>query len=215
MPLPMVHLGIAVRLGEMKKEQPSGSFLLGSISPDAIHMRSGADRAAKRETHLQIGEDGLTERIQDFLVEQNSTQQHGRSFVAGYVAHLLTDELWITDVVRPLQKRIPTTLGESEQRKLYYQETDQIDFNLYNNKPWRASVWHHLQQTVAPELPPLLTAKEIAQWQSRTLRWFSELKEEPSIEPAYLTDELVHEFMDRAVLYVATSLDDWCSYAYL
>ena len=39
MPLPMVHLSVAVSLCEKDGRFPSPDFLLGSIAPDAIHMR--------------------------------------------------------------------------------------------------------------------------------------------------------------------------------
>lgn len=48
MPLPMVHLS------EMRGSNSSKEFLLDSIAPDAIHMRSDAGRTAKAETHLQM-----------------------------------------------------------------------------------------------------------------------------------------------------------------
>jgi hypothetical protein len=52
MPLPMVHLAIAVRAHELMGSEPTPAFLLGSIAPDAIHMRPNATRDDKRKTHL-------------------------------------------------------------------------------------------------------------------------------------------------------------------
>ncbi|MCB0127401.1 MAG: zinc dependent phospholipase C family protein [Caldilineaceae bacterium] len=215
MPLPMVHLGIAVQLGDVKGETLSSAFLLGSIAPDAIHMRPNADRVAKQMTHLRMAESDLPERLQAFLEERSSLPENEQSFAAGYVAHILTDALWVTEVVQPFHSQIPATMTKEERRTLYYQETDQVDFNLYHGAPWRETIWHQLKQASAPDLPPLLTAQEITLWQDRTLRWFAELKEEPGIQPMYLTDALVHGFIDRATAHVAAALDDWCSSNYL
>jgi hypothetical protein len=53
MPLPMVHLWVAVQMGEARGIWPSPEFLLGSIAPDAVHMRPGYERVHKRRSHLQ------------------------------------------------------------------------------------------------------------------------------------------------------------------
>lgn len=207
MPLPMVHLGVAVRLGEMRGSNPSKEFLLGSIAPDAIHTRPDAGRTAKAETHLQMLEEGLVARMGRFLNSQQSLDEQRQRFVTGYVAHILTDVLWNIEIIQPLREQISTTLGKDEWRKLYYQEADQVDFNLYNGAIWRQTVWAQLEQAAAPDLPPLLTAGEISLWQARTLRWFEELKEEPGVEPQHLTDEVVQAFMGRAAIHVASTLD--------
>jgi hypothetical protein len=43
-----------------------------------------------------------------------------------------------------------------------------------------------------------LTAEEIRQWRDRTLVWFEELKQEPMIEPVYITYRDVEAFIDQA-----------------
>ena len=53
MPLPMIHLAVAVGVHTLAGREPSAAFLLGSIAPDAIHMRDGADRSDKERTHLE------------------------------------------------------------------------------------------------------------------------------------------------------------------
>jgi len=57
MPLPMVHLAVAVRLYEAQGVLPPSGFLLGSLAPDAIHARPGTQRADKDVTHLLPGGD--------------------------------------------------------------------------------------------------------------------------------------------------------------
>jgi hypothetical protein len=63
MPLPMVHLAVAVRVHEVESRVPSSAFLLGSIAPDAIHMRPGTGRDDKRRVHLVDPHDPGHERI--------------------------------------------------------------------------------------------------------------------------------------------------------
>ncbi len=52
MPLPMVHLAVAVQLAARHDQFPSPAFLLGSLSPDAIHMRPDSVGDDKEKTHL-------------------------------------------------------------------------------------------------------------------------------------------------------------------
>jgi hypothetical protein len=64
--------------------------------------------------------------------------------------------------------------------------------------PWRAEVWSKLAAAQPRDFWPLLTAEEIGQWRDRTLFWFEELKEEPMIEPVYITYADVEAFIDQA-----------------
>jgi hypothetical protein len=146
-------------------------------------------------------------------------------FAAGYAAHILTDRLWNKRVIVPFRER-NAHLSREDQNALYYRETDQLDFNLYRRSPWRERVWQALQLAVAPDavLAPdvttapgaaasaaalLVTSDEVDQWRRRTLRWFTELKEEPGIVPGQITDEIVAEFVQEASAFVAERLAAW------
>ncbi len=207
MPLPMVHLAIAV---DLAAGTPAPAFLLGSLAPDAIHMRDGFEREAKRITHLNSPRDSdKHEQVQDLLARYEDASLPRRAFAAGYAAHLLTDRFWITEVVRPFQRLVPPAPDEAAYRQAYYQEVDQVDFNLYHHAPWRDQVWQRLAQAEASDFAPLLTRGEIDRWRERTLRWFTELKEEPGVQPWYLTDQVVGDFVGRAAVHVAGWFERW------
>jgi hypothetical protein len=53
----------------------------------------------------------------------------------------------------------------------------------------------------------LLAADEIGGWRDRTLRWFTELKDEPKIELVYYTDALVAASIDRSATVVCEALE--------
>lgn len=276
MPLPMVHLWVAVQMGEARGIWPSPEFLLGSIAPDAVHMRPGYERVHKRRSHLQDPRDTEEhDRVRAFVQEHavNSLSDGGEGdveardvagsgcarFAAGYAAHILTDRLWNKRVIVPFRER-NAHLSREDQNALYYRETDQLDFNLYRRSPWRERVWQALYLAVAPDevvapdaatapgaaasdavavpdattvpgtaasdavLAPdvttapgaaasaaalLVTSDEVDQWRRRTLRWFTELKEEPGIVPGQITDEIVAEFVQEASAFVAERLAAW------
>ena len=107
------------------------------------------------------------------------------------------------------RKRIPQGISAEERRILYYQETDQVDFNLYHQMRWRRQVWTKLVATQPKDFPPLLTGEEIKRWRDRTLRWFEELKEEPGIEPVHITDNDIQIFIDQAGEMVTRYFTAW------
>lgn len=52
MPLPLVHLAIAAQLCRQHNKPLAPAFLLGSLAPDAIHLRLGSTRTDKQATHF-------------------------------------------------------------------------------------------------------------------------------------------------------------------
>lgn len=208
MPLPMVHLAVAVRIHEMESRVPSPAFLLGSIAPDAIHMRSGTGRDDKRRVHLVDPHDPSHERIRALWAQHWRAGSESPDFAKGYATHLLTDRLWAETVFSPFREHIPQGLSDQERRSLYYRETDQIDFDLYHRVPWRAEVWRRLAAAEPVSFGSLLTAKEIELWRDRTLDWFEKLKQEPGIEPVYITYTDVYTFIDRAADLVGSCFAD-------
>jgi hypothetical protein len=203
----MVHLSIAVQLHALADRPLTPEFLLGSLAPDAIHMRASTNRADKDHVHLRISqasEPEALERIQ-VLMSQAVPKKNGTDpFVEGYAAHLLTDFLWVQAAVRPFAERLPPDTSHAERRAWYYRETDQVDFNLYHRVPWRQAVWDLLANASAPEFAPYLTAHEIHRWRQRTLDWFEKLKQEPGIVPQIITDQVVEDFIQDTAQRIQT-----------
>lgn len=131
------------------------------------------------------------------------------TFAAGYAAHILVDRLWIKTIMVPFRARLPAEMDDAARRTLYYQETDQIDCNLYQHMPWRGAVWESLGQVECPDFPPWLNANEIDSWRIRTLGWFEDASHEPHITPHYLTNNLVSKFIDTATQYLKTQFATW------
>ena len=108
MPHLTFHLSVARDLANLVRnpviDSDRGAFYLGCTGPD-MRILSRADRMSSHYFDL------------DCLEEQNATQSffavHGdlkdpakldgttAAFVAGYLTHLVIDEVWITDIYRP------------------------------------------------------------------------------------------------------------------
>jgi hypothetical protein len=197
-PLPMVHLAVAVSLSEKDGGFPSPDFLLGNIAPDAIHMRLNMSQRDKERVHLM--ELGVTsqELVQLFRAQYGMDKTQKKGFVGGYLTHLLTDRLWWETVIAPFRKKLPPILQEPDIRRLYYRDTDQIDIDLYLQMPWRAKAWSSLGSSSAMDFPPFLTAGEITQWRDRTILWFDDPKHNPLAEPVYITRVDTQDFIEWA-----------------
>ena len=68
MPLPMVHFCTAREcVHDISTLIDCPEFYLGSISPDAIHMRPGADKFSKRITHFHADSGQWINNVLKFL----------------------------------------------------------------------------------------------------------------------------------------------------
>ena len=197
MPLPMIHLAIAVQIGAQDERCLSPAFLLGSIAPDLIHMRPGISRDDKKTTHLIPRGEGSSPDEAIWTLVRSHQADALAVFTLAYAAHVLTDRLWMRQVIDDFEARIPPQIlaDKAQRRALYYGERDQIDFNLYHHAPWRPEVWRKLAAARRPSFPPWLSASEIDQWRSRTLRWF--------------TDALVADFVRAAADHVQDLFAAW------
>lgn len=208
MPLPMVHLAVAVRLHE--GQIPTSAFLLGTLAPDAIHMREGADREDKRRTHLPAEPDEAEDAsARELFARHEGLGRDMADFVAGYVTHVLTDRIWRDTLYATFRSRVAPDLDSAEWRRLYYRGTDQLDFNLYRRAPWRPRVWVQLALAQPRDFVGILTGAEISRWRDRTLHWFDNLGKEPGSAPIYCTDKELQRFVAHATNAIATRFAAW------
>lgn len=197
MPLPMVHLSTAVKACEKLHIKPSPQLLLGSIAPDAIHMRKDIGREGKSVTHLTDKPELDKFKRVKYMYELYENDINCE-LIKGYCIHLLTDYYWNDTIIKSFENNVPENITSEKRRSLYYLEADQIDFNLYRNMDWRPDVWLALQKVNTTDITSLLTAEEISLWRDRVVNWFVKIKQEPKIVPKYITDSMVDTFIDKA-----------------
>jgi hypothetical protein len=199
----MVHLSVAVGLSEKALRFPSTDFLLGSLAPDAIHMRPHSVKRDKEHVHLMdLGASPL-ELVRLFRTEYGMDDAQSRGFAGGYLAHLLTDRLWWQTIITPFRNTFPPTFPEPDFRTIYYRDTDPIDLELYRQMPWRLQVWASLASATALDFPPFLTGTEIQQWRDRTLDWFDVHILDPLVEPVHISYIDTQLFIKRAIQEIA------------
>ena len=94
----------AERLGHPTLNSNMGCFLLGSTSPDIRIITRGRREdyhfAPLEFDSVGAGVDGLFDSHPD-LLSSGTGNGPTQAFVAGYITHLIADEIWIVDLFRP------------------------------------------------------------------------------------------------------------------
>ena len=206
MPLPMVHLSVAKKIIEAGFEiKDLSQFYLGSISPDAIHMRENADRYAKKLTHLgnpssvsmnftDESEDEYVNLKLDFV--KTNKNKVNIDFLWGYVIHILTDMYWSKMVHNKFTEEYKKdTAPIQDERWAYYNDTDRLDQILFNECDWKNDIWHSLQNVEYFDLLDLLSAQEIKAWNERTLYWFDSGESQHKNPIKYITQADIENFI--------------------
>ena len=219
MPLPMVHLSVAKKLTDTGFPiNDLSMFFLGSISPDAIHMRQGIEqqgiaRQSKMITHLlplgkeraDIEESAYIKIVNEFIrANQCTTNQIvvNRDFLLGYAVHVLTDVYWENSIWRKFKEEYEKSGVPIEgQRKAYYSDTDIIDYILYKEAPWQNNIWQHLQNSKYFDFLDLLSAKEIELWSERVLNFYDSPENQYKFkgESKFITQSDIESFVSVCV----------------
>lgn len=108
MPHLAFHMSVARDLAEELQnsiiEADRGAYYLGSTGPD-MHVLRGTDRHASHFFDLDYaGTQDSVElffRVYQDLRDPDRLNEGTAAFVAGYLTHLVIDEVWITDIYRP------------------------------------------------------------------------------------------------------------------
>ena len=199
MPLPMVHLITACNL-QSEKINKSPEFYLGTIAPDSVHMRENYKREYKTASHFAVKNVGTAENLQSLIdMIKESKSQGERDFLSGVLVHCLTDKYWLdTLYIDVFTKRYEADESPLQNnREAYYNDTDRLDFELYEKFPEREMLWRYLADAKAYDVEDRIRKEEAYKWRDRTLGWFS--KESEHKNPIkYIKYEDITEFISQA-----------------
>lgn len=195
MPWPMVHFAIA---DQIAKGDPSPRFLLGSLAPDAIHVRGDVTREEKGSTHfVRDGKLPDNERLRErgfFYLHQNADPEW-QSYILGYVAHIYADVRWTNTVYEDFTRQVegdPRTI-----RERYNEECGQLEWTLLRTGTvhWQEKGLRRLRQATALAIEPLLTADEVEAYRDTKIAWLSDDRNDSAQELIYLTEAVVRGFI--------------------
>lgn len=187
MALPMVHLLAAQIWAQDKPELKSNpDYYLGTISPDAIHIRDGNDKSHKNEIHLNNWRSPDPDRVFQYWKE------HHTPFDIGYGVHLLIDGQW---AVRFRERLKGMLLPDGRPNPdIYYNDTCVTDFRFYNESGETQFLMDMVRQGNAPESHPMLTKHEFDEWQKEIFAFYQ--RPCPKNDPVrFVTMEYVEAFL--------------------
>lgn len=180
MPLQIIHLSVAKNIALRFKLGDLSQFYLGSISPDAIHMRHNYSRLEKRKTHLNpINERRFDVNEREFIkvllsFVKSNKDKCDLDFLWGYLIHILTDVYWITRVAHKfVEDYEKDTSPTQDLRDAYYSDTNTLDQLLFNESIWMNNVLGELKIARATDFLDLLTGQEINLWREHTLNGYN------------------------------------------
>ncbi|MEC0310640.1 hypothetical protein P4H67_28150 [Paenibacillus lautus] len=193
MPWPMVHFGVAQKLGG---PEPSSHLLIGSIAPDAIHVRGKITREQKGITHL-VRDGGLPDAN---LIKENylhylnlEPEKAWKEYIYGYFAHIYTDLRWIQTLYAAFKKE---NIDDKEHiGYTYNQEVSQLEFELKRLQPWTDSILNKLKDSEGHAIPLFVEKSEVEQYRTIKLEWLWDERNEPKIELIYFTLDKVEMFI--------------------
>lgn len=205
MPLPMVHLLLAEKIGEDLGKEPDAAFLLGSIAPDAIHMRPGTNRHDKHVTHFFRGKQWDKSEVAwhwalvaQKLKEGTFATPQERSFAEGYCIHTLLDMVWIEQVFNVLAMTLRAgSIGFEDIRTKYYAETNACDAGIYQKCSWKQAVRQQLVSVMPLGFEQLLTAPEVGLWRNNVLGKMHAYETVVPKDTFYITNTGIDTLIDR------------------
>lgn len=207
MPYPMVHFAIA---SELCLYKPTSSFLIGSIAPDAIHVRGNITRKEKGVTHF-VNEDNfpsievLKEKCLYYLSLNDDVDW--KDFILGYIAHIYADIRWTETVYINYENEYQ---GDKDDiRKTYSIESNQVEFYLKRSEEWAEAILNKLQIADAYTIEPLLTQIEVSQYRDIKLLWQSDMENDLQIAPMYLREDVIRNFVSKTTIEINDLYEEW------
>ena len=166
---PMMHLLIA---DNIYRENPGdfssyGSFLLGSIAPDAVHMRADWTREMKRISHYRFTSESPISHFDGFFDEYHTPEN--RDFVIGYLVHLLSDMIWYHSVRVPFKKSFSQAPdSDMLMNEVYYADCEQIQERLFwdGNAP---RIIDGIREGKAYSLEGMIDAGSVLAWRDKLI----------------------------------------------
>ncbi len=121
MPPLALHTAVAKRIGEQLRhptlEAELGSLYLGSTAPDiCILTRWERERTHFFDLRNYNEQDGVSAMLEAYpaLARPAKLNPASAAFVAGFITHLVMDEIWITDVYRPFFGKLSPMKGSEK-----------------------------------------------------------------------------------------------------
>lgn len=212
---------------EIKKLLPKttikdmGLFYLGNLAPDAVHAREDYIRAYKKHSHFRddiIDKDFskqenlnlFHQRVIDFINEYRDREDGLQDLYRGYVAHILTDELFVLTLREEFCKALEQQqIAQSDPRFFEYiiADMNRNDFLLTRDYEGSEEICKCMEGACVYPIEGYISAKELHICRDWLLRQHYYEKNE-FLQPRFISYEKNLSFIEMAAADIVKRLSD-------
>ncbi len=188
----ITHLLVADKIYTKIPVNSYGDFLLGSIAPDAVHVKENYTREIKNISHYRFDSKSKISYFDTFINEYETSEN--RSFVAGYLVHLLSDMIWYHWVRVPFKEEfLKSPLQNMSMNEAYYADCEQIEQLLFweNNV---SGIIEGVNKGKAYSLKGLIDAEDVEAWKEKLIFDYSSRKN-IFLHTKYISEQCIRDYI--------------------
>ena len=191
---PMMHLLIADKIYTkiFNSIHSYGDFLLGSIAPDAVHVKENYTREIKDISHYRFDSKSHISYFDTFISEYHTSEN--RDFVVGYLVHLLSDMIWYHSVRVPFKKEFLKAPSQNMlMNEAYYADCEQIEQLLF----WEKNAPHIIEAlngSKAYSLEGLINAEDVEAWREKLIFDYNN-REALLLHTQYISEQCIRDYI--------------------
>lgn len=191
----MMHLLIAARIYESKKVpiHSYGNFLMGSIAPDAVHVKAEYRREIKDISHYKFDSKSKMEYFDPFVRIYGNRENI--DFVLGYLVHLLSDMIWYHSVRVPFKEAYKNHPAENmTMNQAYYYDCEQVDQLLCEDAAV-IPIIRNIRLSTAYTLDGLIEKDDVGIWKEKLLADYDKRKPVKG-HTLYISERKIRDYIE-------------------
>lgn len=191
---PMMHLLIADKIYTERSGSihSYGDFLLGSIAPDAVHVKESYTRERKDISHYKFYSESHISHFDPFFHEYKTSEN--KDFVVGYLIHLLSDLIWHRSVRAPFKEAFQRApMQDMSMNEAYYADCEQIEQVMFldQNAP---RIIEAINRGKAYSLEGLIDAEDVMSWKEKLIFEYNH-KKDILHHTRYISEQHVRDYI--------------------
>ena len=191
---PMMHLLIADKIYAKKFSSfySYGDFLLGSIAPDAVHVKENYTRELKDISHYKFNSKSSISYFDTFFDKYYASKN--KDFVVGYLIHLLSDMIWYHSIRVPFKERfLKTPAYNMSMNEAYYADCEQIEQLMFWEKD-TSRIIKAIGNSKAYSLEGLIDSEDVEAWKEKLIFEYNN-KRKILLNTTYISDQQVRDYI--------------------
>ena len=191
---PMMHLLIADKIYTKNCSSicSYADFLLGSIAPDAVHVKKNYKREIKDISHYSFDSKSNISFFDTFINEYSTSEN--KHFVVGYLVHLLSDMIWYHAVRVPFEEEFQKEPSQNmSMNEAYYADCEQIEQLMFFEKN-ASCIIEAVDSGKAYSLEGLIDEEDVKAWKEKLIFDYNN-KKNILINTKYISEQHIRDYI--------------------